>query len=65
MKLLAVLVGDDGAARGSGIGSNLGSGVRVRVAKRGPSKTEERETYHNAAVIYASNDGCSCAGGFG
>lgn len=32
MELLAVLVGDDGAACGSGIGSDLGNGVRVGAA---------------------------------
>lgn len=59
MKLLAVLVGDDRAARSSGIGSDL------RNALEGDSGEEGEAAYHNAAVVYAADDGSSCAGSLG
>ncbi len=44
VKLLAVLIGNDGAARGSGIGRNLGNYVRAEMARRWVLKQEPTTT---------------------
>jgi hypothetical protein len=69
MELLAVLVGDDRTTRGSCIGSNLDDLVRIKVQTGCPTAAAQAggdlSTYHNTAIIYAPNDGSSCAGGLG
>lgn len=64
VKLLAVLVGNDGTARGSGISSDLAD-RSVGYLPRTGRKCEEDETYHHTAIVYATDDGSACAGGLG
>ena len=62
MKFLAVLVSYDRAARVSGIGGDLANKVRTGTKKGGIFKAG---TYDDTAIIYATDDGGSRAGGLG
>ena len=77
VQLLAVLVGDDRAARGPRIGGDLcishgcecagfvGENHSPALLSRHVYCPTEQETYHDTTIVYAAHDGGTCAGRFG
>lgn len=62
MQLLAVLVSDDGTTGGTGVGCDL-SRICISVMVLGLGR-KLYITDHNAPIVYTSDDGGTCAGGF-